>query len=61
MTIDAALRMQPDSFDALMQLLEEAGCRVKRGAQISIKPPGGENALSGWIQLELNTQKKYYA
>lgn len=42
MTIDAALRMQPDSFDALMQLLEEAGCRVKRGAQISIKPPGGE-------------------
>ena len=42
MTIDAALRMQPDSFDALMQLLEEAGCRVKRGAQISIKPPGGK-------------------
>ena len=45
MTIDAALRMQPDSFDALMQLLEEAGCRVKRGAQISIKPPGGKRFI----------------
>ena len=39
MIIDTALRMQPDGFDALMQLLEEAGCRIKRGAQISIKPP----------------------
>ena len=39
MIIDAVLRMQPDGFDALMQLLEEAGCRIKRGAQISIKPP----------------------
>ena len=39
MIIDAALRMQPDGFDALMQLLEDAGCRIKRGAQISIKPP----------------------
>ena len=38
--IDAALRMKPDSFDALMQLLEDAGCAIKRGAQISIKPPG---------------------
>lgn len=40
MSIDAALRMRPDGFDALMQLLEDAGCWIKRGAQISIKPPG---------------------
>ena len=48
MTIDAALRMQPDGFDALMQLLEEAGCRIKRDAQISIKPPGAKR----FIRLE---------
>ena len=45
MIIDAALRMQPDGFDALMQLLEEAGCRIERGAQISIKPPEGERYI----------------
>lgn len=45
MIIDAALRMQPDSFDALMQLLEDAGCCIKRGAQISIKPPEGERYI----------------
>jgi len=45
MIIDAALRIQPDGFDALMQLLEEAGCRIKRGAQISIKPPEGERYI----------------
>ena len=45
MTIDAALRMQPDGFDALMQMLEEAGCRIKRGAQISIKPPGAKRFI----------------
>ncbi len=45
MTIDAALRMQPDGFDALMQLLEKAGCRIKRGAQISIKPPGAKRFI----------------
>ena len=39
MIIDAALRMQPDGFDALLQLLEDAGCRIKRSAQISIQPP----------------------
>lgn len=37
--------MQPDGFDALMQLLEEAGCRVKRGAQISVKPPAGKRFI----------------
>ena len=45
MIIDMALRTQPDGFDALMQLLEEAGCRIKRGAQISIKPPEGERYI----------------
>ena len=45
MTIDVALRMQPEGFDALMQLLEEAGCRIKRGAQISIKPPGAKRFI----------------
>ena len=45
MTIDAALRMQPDGFDALMQLLEDAGCLIRRGAHISIKPPEGERYI----------------
>ena len=44
-TIDAALRMQPDGFDALMQLMEEAGCWIKHGAHVSIKPPGGERYI----------------
>lgn len=45
MIIDAALRMQPNGFDALMQLLEDAGCRIKRGVHISIKPPEGERYI----------------
>ena len=45
MIIDTALQMQPDGFDALMQLLEDVGCRIKRGAQISIKPPEGERYI----------------
>ena len=45
MMIDSALRMQPDGFDALMQLLEDVGCRIKRGTQISIKPPEGERYI----------------
>jgi len=45
MIIDAALRIQPDGFDALMQLLENAGCRIKRGAHISIKPPEGKRYI----------------
>ena len=45
MIIDTALRMQPDGFDALMQLLEEAGCRIKRGVHISIKPPEGKRYI----------------
>ena len=45
MIIDTALRMQPDGFDALMQLLENTGCSIKRGAHISIKPPEGERYI----------------
>ena len=37
--------MRPDGFDALMQLLEDAGCWIKRGVQISIKPPGGKRFI----------------
>ena len=48
MIIDAALRLQPDGFDALMQLMEEAGCLIKRGAHISIKPPDSKR----YIRLE---------
>lgn len=45
MIIDMALRTQPDGFDALMHLLEDVGCLIKRGAQISIKPPEGERYI----------------
>ena len=45
MIIDTVLRMQPDGFDALMQLLEDVGCLIKRGAQISIKPPEGKRYI----------------
>ena len=45
MAIDAALRLNPDGFDALMQLMEEAGCQIKRGTQISIKPPDGKRYI----------------
>ena len=45
MIIDTALRMQPVRFDVLILLLEDAGCRIKRGAQISIKPPEGKRYI----------------
>ena len=45
MIIDAALRVQPDCFDALMQLMEEAGCLIKQGAHISIRPPEGKRYI----------------
>ena len=48
MMIDAALRVQPDGFDALMEMLEDLGCWIRRGAHISIKPPDGER----FIRLE---------
>lgn len=43
--IDAALRHRPDGFDALMQMLEDAGCRIKCGAHISLKPPDGQRYI----------------
>lgn len=54
MAIDAALRLQPDGFDALMQLLEEIGCRIKRGAHISILPPDGKR----YIRLDSLQEKE---
>ncbi len=45
MIIDSALKLQPDGFDALMQLLEEAGCRIKRGAHVSVKHPQGKRFI----------------
>lgn len=43
--IDAALRHRPDGFDALLQMLEDAGCRIRRGAHISLKPPDGQRYI----------------
>ena len=43
--IDTALRFRPDGFDALMQLLEDVGCLIKRGTHISIKPPEGKRYI----------------
>ena len=45
MIIDCALKLQPDGFDALMQLLEEVGCRIKRGAHVSVKLPDGKRFI----------------
>ena len=45
MAIDSALRLNPDGFDALMQLMEEIGCRIKYGAHISVKPPDGKRYI----------------
>ena len=56
MIIDVALRIQPDGFDALMQLLEDVGCRIKRGAQISIKPPEAERYSASGRQFEHMTR-----
>ena len=43
--IDAALRHRPDGFDALLQMLEDAGCRIRRGAHISLKSPDGQRYI----------------
>ena len=53
MIIDVALRMQPNCFDSLMQLPEEAGCFIKRGTHISIKPPEGKR----YIRLDTISQE----
>ena len=43
--IDEALRKNPEGFDALMQLMEEAGWKIKRGKQISFKAPDGKRFM----------------
>ena len=45
MAIDDALLKHPDGFDALMQLLEEAGWRIKHGKQLSFCPPAGKKFI----------------
>ncbi len=45
LTIDDLLQKRPDGFDALMQLLEEAGWRIKRGKQLSFCPPNGKRYI----------------
>lgn len=45
MMIDAVLRLEPDGFDALMQMLKDAGCLIRRGSRVSIRPPGGERFI----------------
>lgn len=45
LAIDEALRKQPQGFNALMQLLEEAGWNIKRGKQYSFKAPDGGKFL----------------
>ena len=45
MAIDEALKKNPEGFDALMRLLEEAGWSIKRGKQISFKSPTGKRYL----------------
>lgn len=45
MAIDTALQFQPDGFDALMQMMGDVGCVIKRGVHISIKPPDGQRFI----------------
>lgn len=45
MTIDDLLTQNPEGFDALMQLLEEAGWRIKRAKQYSFCPPDGKKFI----------------
>ena len=45
MVIDELLQKKPDGFEALMRLLQEAGWEVKRGKQVSVRPPDGQRFL----------------
>ena len=45
MIIDAARRLQPDGLDAPMQMMEEAGCLIKQGAHVSVRPPEGKRYI----------------
>ena len=42
--MDASLRVG-DSFDAFLAALKSAGCTVKRGRHLSIRPPGGKQLI----------------
>lgn len=42
--IDASLRAG-DSFEAFLAVLKSAGCTVKRGKHLSIRPPGGKQFI----------------
>lgn len=43
--IDELLQKKPDGFAALMKLLEEAGCQIKYGKQISLCLPDGKRFM----------------
>ena len=57
--IDAALLQKPDSFDALLKLLAEAGCEVRRrGNTLSLRHPGKKgfvrlSSIDGYSEDEL--------
>lgn len=59
--IDAALLQKPDSFDALLKLLAEAGCEVRRrGNTLSLRHPGKKgfvrlSSIDGYTEDELRT------
>lgn len=43
--IDTALEQKPADMDAFLALLRDAGCGVKSGKHLSIKPPGAQRFL----------------
>ena len=45
LVIDELLQKKPDGFEALMRLLQEAGWEVKRGKQVSVRPPDAQRFL----------------
>ena len=59
--IDAALLQKPDSFDALLKLLAEAGCEVRRrGNTLSLRHPGKKgfvrlSSIDGYTEDELRS------
>ena len=59
--IDAALLQKPDSFDALLKLLAEAGCEVRRrGNTLSLRHPGKKgfvrlSSIDGYTEDALRT------
>ena len=57
--IDAALLQKPDSFDALLKLLRDSGCEVRRrGNTLSLRHPGKKgfvrlSSINGYSEDEL--------